>query len=285
MATSAKAAPRSSRSSAQHEDVSLWGDWFALKVLITFAVDDEFAPWGKLRSFERVPGVEVEAYSCIAKGLEILVILTGVGGKKAWANALHSIWNGAADVCVSTGLAGGLRPEHLIGEVCVAKEVESTGQDRPIACDEQLVELAMRSGAKSIGTLVSVDRVVITAESKHELGMTGDAVDMESADVLARAAVLGVRAVAIRAISDSSQEDLPVDFNRVVTGDGDVSIPRVLGELARHPSSLPALVKFGRQSRSAAEKLAVFLDAYVECLATSLAVGIHDDVPAESPAS
>jgi hypothetical protein len=93
---------------------------------------------------------------------------------------------------------------------------------------------------------------------------------METADVLFEAAALGARTIAIRAISDSVEEDLPMDFNRVVTGNGDVSIPRVLGQIARHPAALPALVKFGKQSRAAAEKLAAFLDCYLESLAETL---------------
>jgi hypothetical protein len=111
--------------------------------------------------------------------------------------------------------------------------------------------------------------VIVDANEKIELGRIADVVDMESGDVLYEARAFGARVVAIRAVSDSSDKDLPIDFNRVVNNEGDVSIPRVLGEVLKRPTALPSLMKFGRQSRAAAEKLAIVLDRYVECLAAS----------------
>jgi hypothetical protein len=73
----------------------------------------------------------------------------------------------------------------------------------------------------------------------------------------------GARGVAIRAISDRADENLPIDFNRTISSDSRVSIPRVLAEVAKSPSTLGALIRFGKQSRSAAEALARFLEIYV----------------------
>ena len=88
-----------------------------MKVLVTFAVDDEFAPWRKLRKFQRIEEEkDVEAYRSSAGGLEICALLTGIGGKKAWVNATRIIWGGDVDFCISSGLAGGLRAEHLVGD-------------------------------------------------------------------------------------------------------------------------------------------------------------------------
>ena len=42
-----------------------------------------------------------------------------------------------------------------------------------------------------------------------------------------------------------------------------MSIPRVLGQVARHPQSLPGLMRLGQNSKRAAEMLAQFLDQYV----------------------
>jgi adenosylhomocysteine nucleosidase len=241
-----------------------------LKVLVTFAVDDEFAPWRKLRKFQRIEEEkDVEAYCSSAGGLEICALLTGIGGKKAWVNATRIIWGGDVDLCISSGLAGGLRAEHLVGEVVVARQVEATSWKLRLPCDAGMVEMAVRSGAKEVQLMYSVDRVIVDANEKNELGRIADVVDMESGDILYEARAFGGRVVAIRAVSDSWDEDMPIDFNRVVTKDGDVSIPRVLGEVMKRPTALPSLVRFGRQSRAAAEKLAVVLDRYVECLAAS----------------
>jgi nucleoside phosphorylase len=241
-----------------------------LKVLVTFAVDDEFAPWRKLRSFERIEEENgVEAYRSSIGGLDVCAMLTGIGGKKAWVNATRIIWGGDVDFCISSGLAGGLRAEHVVGDVVVARQVESMSWRLRLSCDEGMVEMAIRNGAKDVQLMYSVDRVIVDANEKIELGRIADVVDMESGDVLYEARAFGARVVAIRAVSDSSDKDLPIDFNRVVNNEGDVSIPRVLGEVLKRPTALPSLMKFGRQSRAAAEKLAIVLDRYVECLAAS----------------
>jgi hypothetical protein len=52
-------------------------------------------------------------------------------------------------------------------------------------------------------------------------------------------------------------------MNLIFSDEGQVSIPRVMGQVARHPQSLPGLVGLGKQSKYAAESLAGFLDRYV----------------------
>ncbi len=80
----------------------------------------------------------------------------------------------------------------------------------------------------------------------------------------------GIPAVAIRSISDTVDEDLPLDMNEVFTESGEVSMPRVLGQVAMRPQSLPALVRLGRKSKQAAESLAEFLDRYIVALSKGL---------------
>src|SRR6202041_2278330 len=89
------------------------------------------------------------------------------------------------------------------------------------------------------------------------------AVEMESFEILLESAAYGIPAVAIRAISDTLDDDLPLDMNRIFTDEGQVSIPRVLGQVALHPTSVPDLVRLGQNSKTAAEALARFLDKYV----------------------
>ncbi len=271
MAISAQVAQRASLRCARH-DVPPFDEFekgrLALRVLVTFAVADEFAPWRKLRSFQQMEGkMDVEAFRCSVGDLEVCALLTGIGGEKAWVNAVKLIWNLDVDMCISSGLAGGLRAEHALGEVIVAREVESISWKRRIQCDPEMVELAFHCGAKEVQLMYSADHVIVSAAEKNTLGKVADVVDMESGDILYEAAAFGARVVAIRAISDVSEQDMPIDFNRVVTDEGDVSISCVLGEVVRHPSALPSLVRFGRQSRAAAEALARFLDRYVESLA------------------
>jgi len=238
-----------------------------MRILVTFAVDAEFAPWRKLRNFSQACNGLVTLYVAKAREAELNVLLTGVGVKAAWPAASKKIWDSDVDVCISSGLAGALKADLRVGEVLVAQRVRAASSGNTVAGDTDLVALATEAGARVVQSFCTVERIVLRASEKKTLGESSDVVEMESAEVLAEAAAFGARVVAIRGISDVLEEDLPVDFNRTTTANGEISLPRVPREVVRHPSALPALMRFGKQSRMAAAQLCHFLDRYVESLA------------------
>jgi len=132
--------------------------------------------------------------------------------------------------------------------------------------DKHLVELAVSHGAKTADAFYTATTVLTTAEEKSRLATNADVVEMESFDVVKEGYAWGARGVAIRAISDRSNDDLPIDFNRTISSGHQVSLSRVLAEVAKNPGSLGPLIRFGKQSRRAAEALAQFLEAYVNSL-------------------
>ena len=211
----------------------------------------------------------MECFTSSIYECDLTVLLTGMGCKKAWVEATKVIWGSDVDICVSSGLAGGLRPEHLIGEILVPEKVFVSKLDRNITCDRALADLALSSGAKRVATFYTADRVISRAEEKNSLGAIADAVEMESGEILLEATAFGARVVAVRAISDASNEDLPLDFNAVATEDGDVSIPKILRKVASSPASIPSLIRFGHQSKKAAESLAEFLERFIGKIATA----------------
>ncbi len=253
-----------------------------MRILVTFAVEAEFAPWRKVRQFVKQTDGSAEYFAARIGDANVNVVLTGVGGKSAWLETTRIVWDGDVDICVSSGLAGALRAEYQLGDILAAKEVQAISWQRVVASDakliqlaqQHLIQLAQQHGARAVGSFYSADRVIGSASEKRELGRVADAVEMESGEVLHEASVFGAKVIAIRGISDAVDEDLPLDFNRVMTPAGEVSIPKVLGEVVRHPMSAPALVRFGKQSRMAAEKLGAFLDRYLEGVVSSLGATI-----------
>jgi len=243
----------------------------AMRVLVTFAVDAEFAPWRRRREFETVRVDDAMVFCLQLSGAEVNVLLTGIGDSSASVLGLQmsSLSAGQGfDVCISSGLAGALRAEHVAGDILAARQVRShivhadAGTDT-LECDHELVSEAEACGAKAVGNFYMADHIVVTSSEKARLSALADAVDMESFDVVKEAHAWGARAVAIRAISDNSGEDLPVDFNLALTGKGDISLGRIAGQALRHPKSVKGLLKLGRQSRKAAEALADFLEQYI----------------------
>ena len=237
-----------------------------MRILVTFAVEAEFAPWRKIRRFSKASAANVDYFSTDISGAQVDVLFTGVGGKNEWLEATSAMYDSEIDVCVSSGLAGGLKPGHEIGEILVAEKVLSTPRDIVAYSESSLIKSAVSAGAKKVPFFYTADRVVLCGAEKHQLAAIADAVEMESFDVLIEAGLFAAKTVAIRAVSDTADEDLPLDFNKVTNDSGDVSMKRILVELVSAPSSIPALIRFGQRSRTATQSLANFLDRYLKAL-------------------
>ena len=73
--------------------------------------------------------------------------------------------------------------------------------------------------------------------------------------------------MAIRAISDGVDSNLPLDFDTVFDERGAVSIPKVIGQVMRKPGRIPGLLRLANESERAAAALAQFLERYIQGVA------------------
>lgn len=241
-----------------------------MKVLVTFALETEFAPWRSIREFRSDNWGGIRSFVAEIDGAEVGVVLTGVGPKQAAFAASRALGaeRDSLKFCISSGLAGALRSEYSIGQIVAARSVVSgRPQDGPservLLSSAPLISFAENLGASVCGGFYTAGHVLLQAEEKRHLSHSADAVEMESFEVLREASACAIPAVAIRAISDLADEALPLDLNRVLDNRGQVSLPRVISQLARHPASLPGLVRLGQRSKRAAQLLARFLDRYI----------------------
>lgn len=232
-----------------------------MRILVTFAVDWEFKPWSRLRRFRKAQdGVKI--FQTRVAESDVVVVVTGVGP----INALRSVqaaMDEAPDLCIASGLAGGLKQEHRPGEILVARAACSEDGGEEFESDRRLLEVAVECGAKAVNRFVSAKRVVRTAKLKTELRPSADAVDMESFTVMKEMRALGVPCVAVRSVSDSAEMDVPCDFERALDASGHIQIIHVLGQVACDPRQAWPLARFGVRSSRAASTLARFLDRYV----------------------
>jgi len=240
-----------------------------MKILVTFALENEFAPWRKLRSFERVSIDEWDkTYGTRIGDADVRVFLTGAG-RFATQRAMVIALDEKPDVCIASGLAGGLRTELALGAILVPRTVSDAREAELSHCSPDLVQLARSLGAVVVERFLTVEQVVAKSENKRRLGELGDAVDMETLWIISAAIAQGIRSVAVRAISDLVDSDLPLDFAEVFDRAGEVSVGRVVGQVARRPQRLPALLRLAHQSQRAASALATFLDTYVQQIPAS----------------
>lgn len=239
-----------------------------MRILVTFAIKAEFSQWSSRHPF--VPYEfenwetrrEFDLFKANIGPNEVTVLLTGMGAENA-AKAMSSIPIELHDLCISTGLAGSLDVSLTPGDVVVARTSETLDQNCYAASEPILVDLAVAYGAKLVNISLTSEKIVATAEEKEELSQKGSIVEMESTHVLAAATQKLVPCVAIRAISDAADEDLPVDFARILDSHGHLKMGGLLKEVGLSPYRIPMLLQFGRQSRAAGKSLADFLDRYI----------------------
>ena len=150
---------------------------------------------------------------------------------------------------MTCGFAGGLNPELKLGEVVFEIPQPSTFNLQLSTC-----------GAKP-AKIFCADRITTTVAEKKKLrAETGaDAVEMESAAIHAVCRERGIPCATVRVISDTADEDLPLDFNALAKPDKNLDFGKLAWAIAKSPGKIGALMELQKKTKFAAEQLAEVL--------------------------
>ena len=205
------------------------------KVLVCFPVKEE------ARAFQQ----------SVTRRSDIRVILVGMGKRNAERAIRAALAAERPALVLTCGFAGGLRPDLALGTVVYDSDAE-TGLEPGL----------LAAGAKP-ARFHCADRVAATAVEKQALHQStgADAVEMESQIIRAVCRGQHIPSATVRVILDTAQEDLPLDFNQLMTADQKLDFAKLMLALAKSPGKVGALLKLQRQSRAAAEKLGQVLSA------------------------
>jgi nucleoside phosphorylase len=252
-------------------------------VLVTFAVDAEFAPWRAIRRFRKVKLNEkhwsggADVYETQVGNCCVWVSLTGMGIKSFDFKSATCLRSAGLDAVISAGLCGGLNTRYRVGQIVTPKRVGTMRDAAGLSTAHALGDLAERQGATIIETLLTSDRIIDSREEKARLSQFADAVDMESFHIVHEFSLEAAPVTVIRAISDIATEDLPLDFSKVLTNTGQLKVAPLIKELVLRPTEIPHLIRFAKQSREAAKNLVNFLDVFLRALTPEL---IHSEARA-----
>jgi nucleoside phosphorylase len=241
-------------------------------VLVTFAVDAEFAPWRELRRFRKVKLNEkhwsggANVYETQVGDCCVWVALTGMGIKSFDFKSATCLRSAGLDAIISSGLCGGLNTRYRVGQIVTPKRVATMQDAAGLSPAQALTDLAERQGATVIETLLTADHIIDSQQEKARLSQFADAVDMESFHIVHEFSLEAAPVTVIRAVSDAANETLPLDFSKVLTNTGQVKVGPLLKELVLQPTKIPHLTRFAKQSRKAAKDLANFLEVFLRAL-------------------
>jgi nucleoside phosphorylase len=181
------------------------------------------------------------------------ILLTGVGPRNAEAAIRRVLARQSYALVVSSGFAGGLRPDLEPGTVVFGHDTAEP------------LQVGLRAAGAQPARFYCHDRVAVTAAEKRALRQaTGaDAVEMESGVIQRVCEEHRVSCTVVRVILDPADVDLPLDFNRWLTPNLRLRFGVLALAVALRPSTVRALRQLHRQSRRAAEGLSRVLTAWL----------------------
>jgi nucleoside phosphorylase len=207
-----------------------------------------------------------------------------MGSARAQEATAVLIQHHSPEAILSIGFAGsavgGLRAAQLViaSQVYALEEPlheEPLAASNGLACDPALVDLAVaaarqRKLAFREGASLTVPEVVHRPEFRRRIGdsLPVDMVEMESYWVGRVAADQGIPFLVARAIVDEVGDRLP-DLPSVIDETGAVARGRAFRQLLLRPQEAPALIRLAASARRASQRLAVFVEAFVDVFAAS----------------
>ena len=238
-----------------------------MNVLVTFAVQAEFAPWRERKKFHTVTVGKFEMLQTQMGRATVDFLVTGMGADNARRGAEAAMTLPHA-LCIAAGFAGALRENYNVGDVLAARAVQRMGTSETMASSPILHRAACEHQALDANLFLTSDRVLRTAAEKRQLSAQAAAVDMESFATLSAAQRKNLPALALRVVSDRHDDVLPADIETTLDARGRVKVAAVAQYIASHPLRLPSLIRLGRHSRAAAESLARFLESFIQDLSS-----------------
>ncbi len=238
-------------------------------VLVCFALKEEAAPFRKMAAGK--------------SGIPILI--TGIGRQNAEKSVREFLAGGASvpasrqnaltgqarlvsslappELVLTCGFAGGLNPDLKLGDVVFEiVSGRSRGDETQTKNDLETsyvvsYEKLVAVGAKLV-KFFCADRIATTVAEKKQLReeTRADAVEMESGAIHAVCRERGISCTTVRVISDTANEDLPLNFNALAKPDKSLDFGKLAWAIAKSPGKIGALMELQRKTSFAAERLA-----------------------------
>lgn len=194
----------------------------------------------ELKNREEISKAGFTFYKGQVRGINIVLLQSGIGKVNAGIGAAVLIDNFAPDFVINTGCAGGFISDLKVGDIVISKEVihhdfdctvfgykhgQVPGMPPSFIANSKLIELADKSIHKltnlttKCGTIVTGDQFMNNPEATKrikDLIPEADAVEMEGAAIAQTCYRFEVPFVVIRSISDIAGQENAVQYEEFV---------------------------------------------------------------------
>ncbi|NOS69268.1 MAG: hypothetical protein HOP33_04985 [Verrucomicrobia bacterium] len=200
--------------------------------LVCFALSDE------VRAFREQ----------VASREDVSILITGIGKGNSGHSFRKALEASLPTAVFTCGFAGGLNPALSIGDVVFETD------------NEELQKQLLGAGAKP-ARFFCATLIATTVAEKEELRRTtgADAVEMESEIIHEICRERGIPCATVRVISDAAHENLPLNFNKLSKSDQSLNFGKLAWAIAKSPGKIPALLRLQRNTKYAAQQLALVL--------------------------
>ncbi|MFO0754582.1 MAG: hypothetical protein U0411_14810 [Thermodesulfovibrionales bacterium] len=204
------------------------------------------------------------------RSLEIDLVLTGMGTLRARKALRHYLTGETPDLVVSAGFCGALSEGAAVGDLIQGARVllcQEQGGRAVLPEGRQLVldtssapcDSALQSGIQgsSGGCIITLQQKMRKEEVKKIVtyDMVSPVCDMETFPLALLSQQRGIPFLALRAVTDLHDEDIPPDLFRTADEAGNYRTLRALRLLTLQPGLIPSALRLGRASSLAAKNL------------------------------
>jgi adenosylhomocysteine nucleosidase len=226
------------------------------------AMPEEIAPLlRRVGNYHREKAGRRNLYRFQAGPLSACLIESGMGPRNATEGASRLIETCSPQIILNFGFAGALSPGLKVGDIISADRLLFY-HDGLFSEQQWLTSLQGPVGQQvKQGSFVTTSRITDKEFLAKRLpaGIRQAVVEMETAAVAKVAGTAGIPFMAIRAISDATDEELGFTLDEFCDHELNLKIWRVLLTVARKPWIIPQLIRLARNSKAAGSNLSSFL--------------------------
>jgi len=216
---------------------------------------------------------EIPIWSCVSSNLHITLAETGIGTARAAKAAEEIIRHIAPDIVISTGFCGAVRPGLRRGDIVLAERIlayTTSLQPATVTLDRTLLDI-LGSPGKIIfnsGTFITTHNMVAKSRIAPLLDnqYPNPVLEMESHAIAEVCCNRGIPFAAVRAVSDTADQDPQPVCGKIFTADMEISMIKLMKSVITAPQITRKLLRLYLDTESAGKSLAEAVEFSLERL-------------------